>query len=96
MTTDAVVPPPLADSAIVAVNREFVEQCEKLIVILTGIELAGARFPNCTGKACADPPLTLAVSITGCEVQAGPLVCLSVKLVISAAFAAPGPLLLIV
>ena len=71
-------------------------QFEKSMVTLIGIELAGARFPSCTGKACADPPLTLAIPTTGCEAQAVPPLCVSVKLVIWAAFAAPGPLLVIV
>src|ERR1700730_18678253 len=75
LRTDPVVAPPFADSPRVAVNREVVVQFEKSIVMLTGIELAGARFPSCTGKACADPPFTLAVPTIGCEVQAAPPLC---------------------
>ena len=72
LTIDTVVAPPFADSPTVAVNRAAVVQFEKSIVMSTGIELAGAMFPICTGKACADPPFTLAAPITGCEVQAVP------------------------
>src|SRR5437660_1468953 len=62
------------------------------MVITTGIELLAAMSPNWTfGKLCGAPPFTLTVPITGEHTV--PPVPVSVKLVIWAAVATPGPVL---
>src|SRR5438552_2653473 len=76
----------------VAVKRAAVVQPVKSIFTTTGIELLGAMSPNATlGRDCGAPPFTITVPTTG--EQATPPLCTSVKLVIRAPMADPGPLL---
>ncbi len=65
----------------------------KSIFTTTGTELLGAMSPNATlGRDCGAPPFTITVPTTG--EQAAPPLCTSVKLVIRAPMADPGPVLM--
>src|SRR5260370_10095143 len=76
----------------VSVKRDAVVQPVKSIFTTTGIALLGAMSPNATlGRDCGAPPFTITVPTTG--EQAAPPLCTSVKLLIRAPMADPGPLL---
>ena len=81
--TDPVAAPPFAESPASSVNLAPAAQEEKSVVTVAVVDPFGARLPKDKGKE----PLTSGV-------QAGPPVWRSVKPVSSAAFAAPGPLLI--
>ena len=75
--------PAFAEIPTLSVNLALRGQEEKSIVTVTGVEAPGARLPRFVGN---DGAVTEGV-------QADPFACARLKLVSIAAFAAPGPLL---
>ncbi len=71
-----------ADNPAVIVKRAVAAHPVKLMVTLAGTVPPGAMFPSASGNEV--PTIGL---------HAAPLICCSVKLVIDAEFAAPGPVL---